>query len=104
MYEAASYLKYRYLFNKGVYMLDLNNIHDLKLDLDQIIKAVKSQISSLAGPEPMMLSRNNSELQNRRLSRNQSFGQDSKTNGLLLVFDNCDKFVQEKRLAFERNL
>ena len=50
VYEAASYLKYRYLFNKGVYMLDLDNIHDLKLHLDQIIKAVKSQISSRAAP------------------------------------------------------
>ena len=104
VYEAASYLKYRYLFNKGVYMLDLDNIHDLKLHLDQIIKAVKSQISSHATPERMVLRKNNSELQNRRLQRNQSFGQDSKTNGLLLVFDNCDKFVQEKRQAFERNL
>ena len=42
VFEVASYLKYRYHFSQGVYMLDLNNIHDLSYDLNKIINSAKS--------------------------------------------------------------
>ena len=109
VFEAASYLKHRYNFNKGVYMLDLNNIHDLSHDLGRIIKTINHSCPTLKTNNPSFdkIKSGASNKLNKLISKKGSkisriFSKelsndfiDEKLNrgGLLLIFDNCDKFV-----------
>lgn len=90
--EFVRHIHYRYMFQGGIYECDLKEMQTFEEIHEILNEYIESKGSARASSEA---------LSQAHQGREQKQGPADHTDEILLIFDNCDEFVQKNKTQFE---